>query len=213
MPEFEIEMLWDCRFCKQKLNRGLQRHCRNCGHPKDDLDREYMPTHVSLRDALLGDKEALAKAGVDWKCKHCGSLQNPLHKCCTDCGVPQGQGAKPWDVRTVAATFDPITGVQTSATEVNDHVDTSSAVDPWKEAAETAEGTTPTPAPAILNEPLARTSTSAPSSRRSESMPVDSDASVPSFGLPRRTKRAIVIAPCVALLGLLLFLLFRTSGT
>jgi hypothetical protein len=115
MPVFEIEMLWDCHVCQAKGNHGLEKHCRNCGHPKDDQDREYMPERVSYADALEGEKQRRAEAGPDWKCKYCGSLQSSLNKCCTECGVPQGADAKKsWTAQTEDATFDAGTGRQTS---------------------------------------------------------------------------------------------------
>ena len=109
-------MLWDCRYCKQTLNHGLEKHCRNCGHPKDENDREYMPESVSLQDALDGDKKRRAEAGPDWKCKHCESLQNSLNKCCTECGVPVEQGEKTWKAEEYESTFDPFKGFKIEET-------------------------------------------------------------------------------------------------
>ena len=112
MPVFQIEMLWDCRTCKAVRNRGLEKHCKSCGHPKDEKDREYIPDHVTVADAIHGEAEADAEAGPDWSCKFCASLQSTRHACCTECGVPKGQGERPRSATDVeaAATFDAGTG-------------------------------------------------------------------------------------------------------
>ncbi len=108
MPNYTIEMLWTCHVCKQEHNRGLARHCRNCGHPKDEHDEEFFPE--DLTKALEGDDALKAAAGPDWKCKYCGSLQGALNKCCTECGVDPKTGAKPWEARVKTVTEDVATG-------------------------------------------------------------------------------------------------------
>ena len=204
MPVFEIEMLWDCRFCPQKRNRGLHRHCPNCGHPKDDLDREYMPDMVSVEDALSGEDAALADAGPDWKCKHCGSLQNPLHKCCTECGVPQGQGAKAWDAKEIVATFDPTSGVKTSSEQAAVHIDAPStappdlaAADEAVDPADGADAATPTPTLLAVHAHAQSQSPHGRSTHRAASV--------------RSTVRVMMVAACVPLTCLFLWLLFRTK--
>jgi hypothetical protein len=111
MPEYTIEMLWRCHVCGQEKNRGLMRHCRNCGHPKDDKDEESFPE--DLTRALAGEDEARAKAGPDWKCRFCESLQSALNKCCTECGVDPVTGNKPWE-----ATIKEVRELEPSGTKI-----------------------------------------------------------------------------------------------
>jgi hypothetical protein len=126
MPSYTIEMLWTCRVCKQERNRGLAKHCRNCGHPKDDRDEEFFPE--DLTKALEGDDALKAAAGPDWKCKYCGSLQGALNKCCTECGVDPKTGAKPWDATIKTVTESVATG-EKSETAVMDNADTAPPVE------------------------------------------------------------------------------------
>lgn len=114
MPEYTIEMLWTCHVCKQEKNRGLQRHCRNCGHPKGDKDEEFFPE--DLTKALSGEDEARAEAGPDWKCRYCDSLQSSLNKCCTECGVDPVTGSKSWEAKEKEITENVETGEKTETT-------------------------------------------------------------------------------------------------
>ena len=184
MPTIQIEMLWNCSVCQATLNHGLEKHCRNCGHAKDERDREYMPETVTEQDALTGEKKRRAEAGADWKCKFCGSLQNQLNKCCTECGVPQDQGAKAWEPEKepIAATYEPVSGQRETTVLPRGYGKSHAAGDA------TPEDNTPT------------------------TMPVASDLGevVPSFRLSLFAKRNVVAASVVMLVGLLIWLVFRT---
>ena len=111
MPTYQIEMLWACASCKQRGNRGLARHCENCGKPKDDRDDEYFPDDLSRNNALTDPSAlGLAKAGPDWKCAYCGTLQNGTGRCCAYCGADRETGEKRWQARLRAAFEAPTTG-------------------------------------------------------------------------------------------------------
>lgn len=87
MSDYTIEMLWQCSVCEHDGNRGLQdRYCTNCGHKKDATDVERMPDDMTRAAALSGADDAKARAGADWVCKYCDSVQNQLAKCCGNCG-------------------------------------------------------------------------------------------------------------------------------
>jgi hypothetical protein len=105
---YQIEMLWRCHVCKHAGNRGLKRHCSNCGHPKSDKDEEYFPdaTKLSPEFALEGEAAERAKAGPDWKCKYCGSLESSFDKCCTECGVDPVTGGRPWEAVVKTLKFN-----------------------------------------------------------------------------------------------------------
>lgn len=89
-------MLWTCRVCRSADNRGLHKHCTNCGKPKDERDVERFPEDLSEDNALSGEDVREALAGPDWKCKFCGTLQNSLGRCCAECGCDKETGEKPW---------------------------------------------------------------------------------------------------------------------
>lgn len=129
MPEYQIEMLWRCRVCMEhRVNRGLAKHCSNCGHPKDDQDEEMFPEDISEANALTGEDKRKALAGEDWKCKFCSSLQSALNKCCTECGADMETGARVWLTKELSITQDVETGkksaVKARKTKVNKNVST-----------------------------------------------------------------------------------------
>ena len=91
---YTIEMLWECSTCDSKDNRGLDRFCPSCGKPKEDKDREYFPKDISRANALTGEKDRLARAGADWKCKYCSVLQASPNAYCSRCGSSKRDGTK-----------------------------------------------------------------------------------------------------------------------
>jgi len=105
MPTYQIEMLWECAQCQHRGNRGLARHCENCGHPKDDKCREYFPDDISEANAIQDvDKLAQAKAGPDWKCQYCETLQSTIGPFCAYCGADRKTGEKPWQTKVQTVT-------------------------------------------------------------------------------------------------------------
>ena len=111
MPIYQIEMFWTCAQCKHAGNRGLARHCDNCGHPKDDKCEEFFPKDISENNAIRDpDKLKLAKAGPDWKCKYCDTLQSTMGPFCSYCGADRETGAKPWQAKVKRITQNTVTG-------------------------------------------------------------------------------------------------------
>lgn len=195
-------MLWDCSdpFCGAKRLGGLERHCRNCGRPKGDLAREYMPDNVTIANALDGEKKRRAEAGPDFKCKFCDSLQNALNKCCTECGAPQTEGTKAWAAKEESATFDSSSGNKTADVEKNVDIAPIAPSDPFKEDREEYEA---------LHGPI-------DPPRDTPTKPVTSyrenaaDIPIPGFSMARWKKRTFVAVPCVVLTILLAWLIFHT---
>jgi len=101
MPEYQIEMLWACHKCKRRGNKGLEKKCTKCGNIKTELDEEYMPGDTSEAAALHGEKEKRARAGEDWVCRYCDSLENRLDGVCNACGASQREGK---EQRALAST-------------------------------------------------------------------------------------------------------------
>lgn len=92
--EWQIEMLWRCSTCPPKTeNRGRDKSCKNCGAPKKESDKFYMPGDTR-HEARVTDRDQLddAHAGPDWSCRYCNSAQRRNDGECARCGVPQEQG-------------------------------------------------------------------------------------------------------------------------
>lgn len=97
---YTIEMLWECRYCSRRGNRGSGKHCTNCGHPKGPKDLEYFPDDTSEANAVHDvDKLREANAGPSWNCKYCEALNSTLGQCCPECGCDRATGAKPWQAK------------------------------------------------------------------------------------------------------------------
>lgn len=105
MPTWQQEMGWYCGTCK-KLNRGRYKECQNCGKPKErepfvDLPGEGESVEWAVKDPELVKQ---AKAGSDWECVYCHSHQRRDSGECAQCGARQGasrdQETK-WDDGTV----------------------------------------------------------------------------------------------------------------
>jgi hypothetical protein len=113
MPRYQIELLWRCICPAKQINKGLSRHCSNCGRPKGPEMEEFFPDDISIRAALHGHQQELAKAGPDFDCKYCGALNSAMNKCCNECGADKETGAKPWMAQEQTATLNVETGYQT----------------------------------------------------------------------------------------------------
>jgi hypothetical protein len=81
---------------------------------------EFFPDDISIRAALHGHQQELANAGPDWCCRYCGpppALNSALNKCCNECGADKETGSKQWETTDQTATLDLETGrVSVSAT-------------------------------------------------------------------------------------------------
>lgn len=97
--EKTYQMLWDCKYCRQRKNLGLtHRHCPSCGAPQDTTSRYFPP-----------DSEKVAASdhpyvGADLTCPSCGTASSRAAKCCGNCGS-QLTGGK--DVALVRAPPPP----------------------------------------------------------------------------------------------------------
>jgi hypothetical protein len=95
ITEKTYQMLWDCKYCRQRKNLGLtHRHCPSCGAPQDTTSRYFPPEEekVAVEDHPF--------VGADVLCPACGFASSRAAKCCGNCGSPLG-GAK--DVGLVQA--------------------------------------------------------------------------------------------------------------
>ncbi len=83
VTEKTYQMLWDCKYCRQRKNLGLtHRHCPSCGAPQDTTSRYFPPDSekVAVEDHPF--------VGADVLCPACGFASSRAAKCCGNCGSP-----------------------------------------------------------------------------------------------------------------------------
>ncbi|HEX5726925.1 MAG TPA: zinc finger protein [Longimicrobiaceae bacterium] len=80
---------WDCPTCGTRGLLGRQTGCAECGTPRSEDVRFYLPDDAEA----VGDAERLAqaRAGADWLCEHCGAGNRATAAQCTGCGAPRGE--------------------------------------------------------------------------------------------------------------------------
>ncbi len=86
------EGAWDCDVCGRVGNRGPEKHCAGCGHPRGEEVKLYLPEDAPE----LSEQAALdrALAGPDWSCEHCDGDNRADYEHCTGCGAPRGESAE-----------------------------------------------------------------------------------------------------------------------
>ena len=78
---------WDCTQCGTVGNRGRQKSCPSCGHPRPEKVRFYLPSDTKkVEDKALIQK---AKAGADWICDYCAASNHAEKKSCKQCYAPR----------------------------------------------------------------------------------------------------------------------------
>ena len=84
------EGAWDCTICGRTGNRGPEKYCAGCGHPRGIEVEIYLPEGAAeVTDAAMLER---ARTGPDWSCDHCGGDNRADADYCTGCGAP-GEGA------------------------------------------------------------------------------------------------------------------------
>ena len=78
-----IEALWDCSYCGTKGNRGSVRECPNCGRPRDEDVKFYMPGKITY---VSEEKAKTINRNPDWICPYCNSLNSDSLSHCESCG-------------------------------------------------------------------------------------------------------------------------------
>ncbi|MGB0523841.1 MAG: zinc finger Ran-binding domain-containing protein [Flammeovirgaceae bacterium] len=86
---------WDCEVCDTKGILGPETKCGNCGSPRPENVKFYLPDDA----AEVTDEKKIeeAHAGADWVCSHCGSHNKHWATRCQSCGSPKdvaGDGDK-----------------------------------------------------------------------------------------------------------------------
>ena len=78
-----IEGLWDCPYCNTKGIGGSKRECPNCGRPRDENTKFYMPGTIQYIDE---EKASKINKNPDWICSYCNSLNSDSDTICKSCG-------------------------------------------------------------------------------------------------------------------------------
>lgn len=202
MPTYQIEMLWKCAQCKHIGNPGLARHCSFCGHPKDSRCEEYFPEDISEANAIRDPKKLkLAKAGADWKCKYCDTLQTSLGPFCSNCGADRATGEKPWQAKVKSITQDTQTGEKHE-------------LEPWVEDINTRPTTPPAKEPPTEPPPPLKPKSRPSTPFRAPAPQIRYTSEDDDFRIPKATPpwgRIGIVGAIVALLVLFSWLIFRTK--
>lgn len=86
---------WDCEVCGTNGILGPETKCNNCGSPRPEDVKFYLPDDAEeVKDEKKIEE---ANAGADWVCSHCGSHSKHWATRCQSCGSPKdvaGDGDK-----------------------------------------------------------------------------------------------------------------------
>ncbi|MEO0469185.1 MAG: Ran-binding zinc finger domain-containing protein [Bacteroidota bacterium] len=88
---------WDCTVCGTKGNLGPETRCHNCGSPRPENVRFYLPTDAEIVEDEVRLEEA--KAGPDWICGHCSNQNKHVHLICQSCGNPRDEKSEDVDLQ------------------------------------------------------------------------------------------------------------------
>ena len=78
---------WDCPTCGTQGILGRYRECNNCGAPRPEGVRFYLPENAP--NVTNTEQLAIAKAGADWICEYCGASNRTKEENCVECGAPK----------------------------------------------------------------------------------------------------------------------------
>ena len=83
---------WDCTSCGTKGIYGPETRCPNCGAPRPQDVRFYLPDDAEV----LADAESLrkAQAGADWICGHCRTQNKATETRCHACDNPRDDSSE-----------------------------------------------------------------------------------------------------------------------
>lgn len=192
MPTWQQEMGWYCATC-EKLNRGRYKECQNCGKPKErepfvDLPGEGEGIEWAVKGPELVKQ---AEAGSDWECIFCRSHQRRDNGECANCGAVQGESrdhATKWDDGTVGPGGSGLTEQEAIEAEIADQEQ--------EQRAKAIEGQS------------YRGRKRSRMHLESEFEAVTSEVKPPFWNRQKKVGAGVMLG--VALVGLILFLLFRT---
>lgn len=90
---------WDCPTCGHKGNLGPETRCKNCGAPRPEKVKFYLPEDAEVVEDEKRRREA--QAGVDWVCGHCAAQNKAGDTLCYSCGNPRDAASEDVDLEQV----------------------------------------------------------------------------------------------------------------
>ncbi|MCP4443681.1 MAG: hypothetical protein GY810_32655 [Aureispira sp.] len=112
---------WDCDQCGNKMIKGPETKCPNCGSSRPKDVQFYMPTEAEVVRNQNEIKKA--KAGADWLCSFCETQNKVWDKVCQSCGNDRqvNDGDKFLDVKEYNLGEVPRGGKKTHRTQQNEN--------------------------------------------------------------------------------------------
>lgn len=98
----KVELAWDCPYCSTKKIKGRFRECPNCGRPRSEDTKFYLPKGNGIIGQRIGtkwghnivDASSLKSTKPDWYCNSCDSYNSDSEMLCTSCGAPRDKDTK-----------------------------------------------------------------------------------------------------------------------
>lgn len=103
------EARWDCQQCGTTGMLGRDKVCLNCGHPRPEGVRFYLPEDAEAVERSLA---AQARQGADFICMYCGATNQASLKSCRQCGASH-EGATSQEVKEYKSGEVPRSGDNT----------------------------------------------------------------------------------------------------
>ena len=97
---------WDCPTCGNVGVLGPITQCPNCGSPRPENVKFYLPPDAELVKDAERIKEA--QAGVDWICGHCSNQNKAANTHCSSCGNPRDSVSGDVDLQTREYTSEEV---------------------------------------------------------------------------------------------------------
>lgn len=93
IKNFRVEALWDCVYCGNQGIGGSQHSCPNCGNPRGQEVKFYLPKDLSKVRAVDETKVKIS-SGPDWLCSYCSRYNRSDEPICVNCAAPREKGDK-----------------------------------------------------------------------------------------------------------------------
>lgn len=99
-----LEGRWDCSYCGTKGILGRHRECLNCGRPRGEDVKFYLP---SSKDYVPDEEAQKISQKPDWLCGYCGSYNPDTSTICKSCGAKRSENEKDYfDVQNQKRTLN-----------------------------------------------------------------------------------------------------------
>lgn len=75
---------WDCKYCNTKAVSGALRECPQCGNPRGEGVKFYMPG--GEKTVVPKEEAKKINCNPDWLCQYCGTYNSDSISVCESCG-------------------------------------------------------------------------------------------------------------------------------